>query len=187
MRAHISRFPGYWKLTLQKIRGRSLTSGHHSRRIHGTCSFVSTLRASRERAPEQGASFTDSSRQCRRAGAGRSCRAGGLALRQRRDGICAGADRSHAACQFSRRRRLWFVPAGSAARERRRAGAVFETGRRMGVWQLDAADHERFAAIVSLHDWQLHVAPLSALSAVSERLERYKAGDLGRQPAKKRA
>jgi hypothetical protein len=65
--------------------------------------------------------------------------------------------------------------------------AVFEAGRQTGVWQLPAADHERFAAIVSLHDWQLHVAPLSALSAVSERLERYTAGERGQQAAKKRA
>jgi hypothetical protein len=64
--------------------------------------------------------------------------------------------------------------------------AVFEEGRRTGKWSLDVSGYELFAAIVTLHDWQLRSAPMSAISVASERLERYKAGEQWR-PMKKRA
>jgi hypothetical protein len=64
--------------------------------------------------------------------------------------------------------------------------ATFEQGRETGKWSLDESGHELFAAIVTLHDWQLRSAPMSALSLATERLERYKAGEQWR-PMKKRA
>jgi hypothetical protein len=64
--------------------------------------------------------------------------------------------------------------------------ATFDDGRQSGRWALEASAYELFAAIVTLHDWQLRSAPLSALTTASERLERFKAGEQWR-PMKKRA
>jgi hypothetical protein len=64
--------------------------------------------------------------------------------------------------------------------------ATFEQGRQTGRWILEPRGYELFAAIVTLHDWQLRSAPMSALSAASERLERFKAGEQWR-PTRKRA
>ncbi|KND58032.1 hypothetical protein BSCH_02261c [Candidatus Paraburkholderia schumanniana] len=55
--------------------------------------------------------------------------------------------------------------------------AVFDAGRTSGIWALLPEDFERLAAIVSLYDHQLRRATLGALSAASERLERFKAGE----------
>ncbi|AET93231.1 hypothetical protein BYI23_C010850 [Burkholderia sp. YI23] len=55
--------------------------------------------------------------------------------------------------------------------------AVFDAGRASGSWMLPADDFDRLAAIVSLYDLQLRRASLGALSAASERLERFKAGE----------
>jgi hypothetical protein len=63
--------------------------------------------------------------------------------------------------------------------------AVFDKGRETGVWELDAHGYEWFAAIVCLYDWQLRSAPMHVLSAASDRLDRYKAGEPCLQPQKK--
>ncbi|CAN7468401.1 hypothetical protein LJR034_003034 [Caballeronia sp. LjRoot34] len=51
--------------------------------------------------------------------------------------------------------------------------ALFEKGMSTGQWKLEADGYDRCAAIVSLHDWQLHSVPMSALSAASDQVERY--------------
>jgi len=66
-------------------------------------------------------------------------------------------------------------------------GKVFESGRLTGRWAVHAADYEWLAAVVSLYDWQLRTAPMGVLSAAGERLERFKTGDDGPQPVKRRA
>jgi len=66
-------------------------------------------------------------------------------------------------------------------------GKVFENGRLTGRWEVHATDYEWLAAVVALSDCQLRTAPMGVLSAAGERLERFKTGDAGPQPVKKRA
>jgi hypothetical protein len=59
----------------------------------------------------------------------------------------------------------------------RALAAVFESGSATGVWLLPVEEQGNFAAIVSLYDHQLRRATLGALTAASERLDRFKAGE----------
>ncbi|KND55237.1 hypothetical protein BPUN_2923 [Candidatus Paraburkholderia kirkii] len=59
----------------------------------------------------------------------------------------------------------------------RTMAAAFDAGSASGTWSLPPEDFDRLAAIVSLYDHQLRRATLGALSAASERLERFKAGE----------
>ncbi|SAK80374.1 Fis family transcriptional regulator [Caballeronia hypogeia] len=54
---------------------------------------------------------------------------------------------------------------------------VFDAGRASGSWTLPADECDRLEAIISLYDHQLRRATLGALSAASDRLERFKAGE----------
>lgn len=50
--------------------------------------------------------------------------------------------------------------------------ACYERGNAGGAWQLDGADFDAIAAVVSVYDAQLQSAPLWALTEASERLDR---------------
>jgi hypothetical protein len=64
---------------------------------------------------------------------------------------------------------------------------VFDGGRECGSWSIRADEVDRLAAIVSLYDHQLKRATLGALTAASDRLERFKAGEPYQGSRKKRA
>ncbi|KMY85674.1 hypothetical protein BUMB_03144 [Candidatus Paraburkholderia calva] len=64
---------------------------------------------------------------------------------------------------------------------------VFDAGRESSIWQLPASEVETFAAIVALYDHQLQRATLGALTAASERLERFKCGESYQQAQRRRA
>ena len=65
--------------------------------------------------------------------------------------------------------------------------AAFAQGHATGVWKLDEESCEQLARVVCVHDAQLHNAPLGALGAASERLERLKSGAADPMPKLKRA
>ncbi|VXB37709.1 Fis family transcriptional regulator [Burkholderia sp. 8Y] len=64
---------------------------------------------------------------------------------------------------------------------------VFDRGRESGSWAIHADEFDRLAAIVSLYDHQLKRATLGALTAASDRLERFKAGEPYQSSRRKRA
>ncbi len=64
---------------------------------------------------------------------------------------------------------------------------MFDGGRECGSWSIRADEVDRLAAIVSLYDHQLKRATLGALTAASDRLERFKAGEPYQGSKKKRA
>jgi hypothetical protein len=69
----------------------------------------------------------------------------------------------------------------------RAMGAVFDAGRMAGVWVLPLPEYDTFAAIVSLYDHQLRRASLGALTVASDRLERFKAGEVYQPLVRRRA
>ncbi|SMG60333.1 hypothetical protein [Paraburkholderia susongensis] len=81
---------------------------------------------------------------------------------------------------------------GSMSREEfcaadRIAAAVFDRGKESGEWKLDEAGFALFASIATNYDRQLHRAPLWAVTAASEQLDRVIAGTSDPAPARRRA
>lgn len=65
--------------------------------------------------------------------------------------------------------------------------AAFDRGRDSGEWTLDDEAFEQFATIVTTYDRQLLRAPLSAIAAASDRLDRFRMGESFDQSARRRA
>lgn len=63
----------------------------------------------------------------------------------------------------------------------------FDHGRATGQWMLDGDGFEAFAALVTLYDYQLRRAPLAAVAEASDRLDRFKAGEMCDTPLRKSA
>jgi hypothetical protein len=64
---------------------------------------------------------------------------------------------------------------------------AFDRGCDSGIWSLDDDGFRQFAAIVTMYDRQLQRAPLSAIAAASDRLDRFRAGESFEDMARKRA
>lgn len=64
---------------------------------------------------------------------------------------------------------------------------AFNTGNEQGEWMFDDVGYAHFAAIVSVHDFQLYSAPMSAIIAAGERLDRLKLDELSCACAQRRA
>jgi hypothetical protein len=56
--------------------------------------------------------------------------------------------------------------------------AAFDAGRERNEWGFDDAGYQRFVAVVNVHDFQLYTAPLAAIVAAGDRLDRCKAAEL---------
>jgi hypothetical protein len=69
----------------------------------------------------------------------------------------------------------------------RAVSAVFDIGRETGEWRLDGAGFALFASLATNYDRQLHSAPLWAITAASERLNRLVAGVPDQTPVRKQA
>jgi hypothetical protein len=81
---------------------------------------------------------------------------------------------------------------GSATLEQMRGAeqaisAAFDRGRETGVWLLDDEAFAEFATIVTTYDQQLLRAPLSAIAAASDRLDRFRAAESTGQAGRRRA
>lgn len=78
---------------------------------------------------------------------------------------------------------------GPSRIERAEAAIVgaYERGREENVWLFDAEDFKTFAAIVTVFDYQLQYAPLSAHTLANAQLEHRRTGEFTVQRVAKRA
>jgi hypothetical protein len=69
----------------------------------------------------------------------------------------------------------------------RAISAAFEAGNEKGEWKFNDVGYASFATILNVHDFQLYTAPLSAIIAAGEQLDRLQADEPSRNREQKRA